>query len=301
MSFEQGKEVLSKLSALLPSSTIIITGGEPFLHKDCIAFVRKAMSLFKVVILTSNGSFSLEKEQELLPLLTKNLWLQLSIDGTAAMHDKLRGKGAYHQVIGKLKNLQQYANHILLSTTVGMTNLHDIKNLAQELNKYLFYRWKITEELVINPLKTPLIDVRDWNNMVDTVLPICKFPVRVQKFFDFPLMDKFLKTYNPLKHKLITKCGSGTKTFSINPDFSVLACTCMNESIGNIALEDPQKILTNLESFCNLDPAENSICFSCKYKDICKGGCPGYSKKVFGQFNMGDIRCPLVKKYYEKH
>ena len=301
MSFLRAERVMTKLSALLSLSTIFITGGEPLLHPNCLSFVKKAMSLFKVVVLTSNGSFSSEQEQQLVPLLAKNLWLQLSIDGTAKVQDKLRGCGAYNKVVEKLTRLQPYAKHLVLSSTVGNTNLHDIKNLAQELNKYHFYRWKITEELVIDPFKTSVVDIQDWNKMVDEVLPLCNFSVRVQKFFDFSLMDQFLKKYNPQKHQLITKCGSGTKSFSINPDFSVIACTCLDEPVGNIDTESIEQLLTKLESYCNKDPAKESVCFSCKYKEICKGGCPGYSKKIFGQFNKGDIRCPLVKKnYYAK-
>ena len=68
------------------------------------------------------------------------------------------------------------------------------------------------------------------------------------------------------------------------------------KTIGNFITDNTEILLSKLENHCQLDPDEESICFSCKYKAICKGGCPGYSKKCFGKFNMGDLRCPLVKE-----
>ena len=294
MSYEKASIVMSRLKEIVPESTIIITGGEPVMHKHWELFVTKAMSLFKRVVLTSNGSFSTDIENRIIPLLSKNLWLQFSLDGTECVHDQLRGKGAYSKVIDKLKRLSDYGNHIVLSSTVGVRNINDIRNLAVELNNYSFSRWKITEELVIDPLTMNIVPNTEWNKMVDEVLPLCQFSVRVQKFFDFNLMEKFLNQYDPNKHHLITKCGSGTKTFSINPDFTVLACTCLDDTIGNIYEDDTENLLERLEHHCSMSPSEDSVCYSCKYKEICKGGCSGYSKKIFGKFNMGDIRCPKV-------
>lgn len=283
-----------------PSSVIVITGGEPLLHPECEGFIKSALSLYKRVILTTNGSFTKDKADMLFPYLQENLWLQFSLDGPQSVHDSIRGVGAYNKVIKNLQYLEKVSDHLLISSTIGHENMDYIPDLAKELNNYKFSRWKMTMEIVSNPLKLAPVDNITWNNMVDKILPLCQFDVRVQKYYDFDLMDKFLKVYDCSKMQLITNCGSGKSTFVINPDFSVVPCTCMNEIVGNFTKDDTLELLNKLYSYCQIEPDPSSICFSCKYKTICNGGCSGYSKKCFGKFNMGDLRCPLIKQSISK-
>jgi radical SAM domain protein len=54
------------------------------------------------------------------------------------------------------------------------------------------------------------------------------------------------------------------------------------------------------KNFYNYNILENSICNQCKYKNFCNGGCMGMSYNILGKLGLGDIRCPIVKKYYEE-
>lgn len=296
MSLENAKTILWNIHKYAPKSVIVITGGEPLFHPECENFIRHALSLYDHVILTTNGSFNEEKAEMLIPYLKNNLWLQFSLDGPRNVHDEIRGKGAYDKVIKNLTLLEEVSSHLLISSTIGSNNYKNISELAIALNSYKFSRWKLTMEIVKDPLCDMPLDISIWNSMIDEVLPLCYFNVRAQKYYDFDLMERFLISQEQHPVELITNCGSGKNTFVINPDFSVVPCTCMNEIIGNFITDNTEILLSKLENHCQLDPDEESICFSCKYKAICKGGCPGYSKKCFGKFNMGDLRCPLVKE-----
>ena len=299
MSLVKAQQVLKKIQEALPNTVLVITGGEPLLHPDCEEFIRYSTKLFNKVLLTTNGSFAVQEREMLRPYLKKNLWIQFSLDGTELTHDSIRGKGAYKKTTENINKLNDVSEHILISSTFGIGNYRGAPELAKALNSFSFYRWKISMEIVQDPLNDKMIDISSWNNMVDLLLPLCHFRVRIQKYYDFRLMDNFLNKYDPIKHKIITKCGSGLTTFVINPDFSATPCTCMNENIGNFYNDDTISLLEKLETHCQLPPTRESICYECKYSSICNGGCPGYSMKCFGQYNMGDIRCPLVKQHYK--
>jgi len=296
MSLEDAIIVLRNIHKYAPKSVIVITGGEPLFHKQCEDFLKNALSLFPHVILTTNGSFSKEKAEMLLPLLKGNLWLQFSLDGPTSVHDKIRGAGAYDKVVNNINALSEVANHLLISSTIGQGNIQYVYELATTLNSLKFARWKLTMEIIADPTKEAPLDVDVWNKMIDNVLPLCRFRVRAQKYYDFELMDKFLQVFDASTMELVTKCGAGKSTFVINPDFSVVPCTCMNEIVGNFTQEDTLSLLAKLERYCQIAPDTTSVCFKCKYKSICNGGCAGYSKKCFGKFNMGDIRCPIIKR-----
>lgn len=300
MSLSDAKQVLRNIHKYAPKSVIVMTGGEPLFHRECEDFIKFALSLYDRVILTTNGSFAKDKADMLLPYLRGRLWLQFSLDGPKSIHDSIRGLGAYDKVIKNLQYLEEVSGHLLISSTIGYNNIDYIADLARELNNFRFARWKMTMEIVKDPLNEHPIDNRTWNNLIDRVLPLCRFHVLAQKYYDFDLMDKFLKIYDPLKMQLITNCGSGKSTFVINPDFSVVPCTCMNEIVGNFLIDDTLDLLNKLASYCQMSPDPSSICFTCKYKSICNGGCSGYSKKCFGKFNMGDLRCPFIKQSIAK-
>lgn len=299
-SLHQAKQVLRNIYDCVPDSLLVLTGGEPLLHPECEELIKYSTQLFKKVLIATNGSFTPSKNNMLHPYLKQNLWIQFSLDGIESIHDQIRGTGSYKRTTDNIKLLSDVSEHILISSTIGIRNYQYIPDLAQVLNSYKFYRWKLTMEIVKDPLKDKMIDISTWNRMVDRILPLCHFRVRVQKYYDFVLMDNFLHKYDPHKHKLITNCGSGLSTFIINPDFSTTPCTCINDVIGNFKTDDTYSLLEKLETSCHIPPARDSVCYDCKFLRICNGGCPGYSMKCFGSFNMGDIRCPIVKQFMQK-
>lgn len=301
--FVEGKDfvlAISKIKHIFPNSSIVITGGEPFLHPKWEQLLHTATANFSKVIITSNGSFEKDVAAKLTHLLKNNLFLQISIDGTEDVHNSIRGEGSYRKIIDNILFLKEVSNHVLLSTTVNTTNANCIKQLANILNGYTFGHWKVALEQSINPLSSQSLDVSDWNSLIDDFLPVCRFRVYTQKYFDFPLMDHYMsKGIN--SDEIIFNCGIGRSKIYVSPTFDILLCSCMNDTIGNLLSDSSETILRKLSDYSRIIPSEDSVCYNCKYKSICNGGCPGYSKKVFGVYNMGDIRCPLISKRNEKH
>lgn len=299
MDVEKFSHAIERIESSFGKTTVVITGGEPFMHPKWKDFLEIASNKCDSVIITSNGSFSKEIADFLMPFLKKNVYLQMSLDGTEQMHDSLRGKNAYSKVLYNLQYLESVCSHIVISTTVSQNNYKDIINLAQTLNNYSFKHWKVSPEQVLTPKDKGYIKPDNWNDFVDKLLPYCSYLVHIQKIFDFTIMDQFLKENYDLS-RINCNCGIGRSKIYLSPNYDIIPCSCMPDRLGNLFELTSQELLLKLLPYSKIVHDSKSVCGSCKYLKICNGGCPGYSKKVFGVLNMGDIRCPKISSFYEK-
>jgi MoaA/NifB/PqqE/SkfB family radical SAM enzyme len=81
------------------------SGGEPFVHPQIIALLEHAFSLGAKVQMVSNGTLIREKH---LPLLAKLDCLTISVDGTEAVHDKIRARpGTYQRTLKTIRLLAE--------------------------------------------------------------------------------------------------------------------------------------------------------------------------------------------------
>ena len=81
--------------------TLVITGGEPFLHKDLFRAVGAARARGLGVNITTNGTLVDRRWEELVGSGVSSV--SMSLDGLAATHDRLRGrKGAWKKTVAAL-------------------------------------------------------------------------------------------------------------------------------------------------------------------------------------------------------
>lgn len=109
----------------LQKSNIILSGGDPLLHpnfEDVYAIVRKL-----------NGSISLSTNGILIPryisTFRKNDGIQVSVDGNEKIHDFIRGKGNYEDVVKALKLLDEYGIRHSIGFTINQLNKHCVDHI----------------------------------------------------------------------------------------------------------------------------------------------------------------------------
>lgn len=296
---EFSMEMLSKtihlLSETFPNSVLLLTGGEPTLHPNFKEIVKLALSKFYAVQITSNGSFKTDLNVFLQPFLKKNLYLQMSLDGTPDFHNHVRGEHAFESVIENLKKLQSVSSHVSLSSTISHQNFDEAKKLACILNSYSFSHLKVSPVIEKDASNITATYAHEWNNFVDELLPMCFYEVDIKKLYDFDLMREYISA--GLSTEIITNCGFGYSKIYVRPNLNILTCSCTNNIIGNLRNDSLETIRERLTRIQKIDLDTNSICYNCEFKSICNGGCPGYSQKIFGKNNYGDIRCPRVYKF----
>ena len=165
---ERGMYILRSLVSVFPNTGIVLTGGEPLLNPNWERISKEAISFFSRVCICSNGIISSENVTKLKSLLTTGrLYIQISIDGDEDGDYIIRGEEHYKKAISSLACFQDYARHIIVSTTVNRKNLESIPVLVDTLNRFSFAYWKLSWCQSMDPLNDPNeIPFDEWNNFV---------------------------------------------------------------------------------------------------------------------------------------
>ncbi|MGD9109316.1 MAG: radical SAM protein [Phycisphaerales bacterium] len=97
-------------------------------------------------------------------------------------------------------------------------------------------------------------------------------------------------------------CEAGNVLMGMKSNGQVTACSFLNDA-PDISIFDLQSALQNGNCFEKIrNWPQNAVepCKSCKYLNICKGGCHGVAEYVTGSFYNPDPECPFVAEYANK-
>ncbi|MGL5712727.1 MAG: radical SAM protein [Paraclostridium sp.] len=277
---------------------IVITGGEPTLHKQFCEIVDFMCKHTKTVTVTSNGTtdyyFDKIKNYD-------NLFFQISVDGSVDHHNNIRGKGSFEKTINTIEKLDMLGFKYSVASVVNKYNLEsmfELSNILSELNNIRF--WKLSYEMPFGSADfNNMMTSFEWNNFADSIINHAKLRLKIQKIFPLELYES-KKEY---LEKIISNsnrsfnCGSGKDKLYIYPNFNVYSCTCLTDfCLGNLK-ETPFENIINgdeINKFVNYEVSKDTICFTCEYKKFCNGGCIGMSYHYYGSLGKGDIRCPKL-------
>ena len=135
MSLDDAMKVIDSAKNL-NIKTLVITGGEPFLHPDLFKIIRYAKENGFSVCITTNGTLIKSKVND---ILSSNIdFLTISLDGIKEIHDILRGfDGTFNRVIEGIEELEKngYKN---FSICFVVTN----KNIKELEKVYSFCKAK---------------------------------------------------------------------------------------------------------------------------------------------------------------
>lgn len=294
---------LEKLNLLLQENDfsqdqVLLTGGEPLLHRNFQEIVQICLDKFKYVAINTNGLL-LDKSR-----IVKNsrIHYQISLDGDKVEHDGLRGNGTFDKVLANLKILDQKKISYNVSSVINKSNCDQILKLIPILyNLKNMKYWKVEPQLPFGcGAQEQCVDVEKWNHIVDLLISKAPFRLKIKKLFNFSVIDNLPEEKRKeLKNRKLSNCGSCKQKIYIYPDLTVYPCTCLKDfPLGNLQYNSLRNILKSEKAQVFIDYKINasSKCISCKYFDICKSGCIGCSYNIFGKLGMGDSRCPLIKK-----
>jgi len=124
-------EVMQKLAAH-GVADLTLTGGEARLARGFKDILVAAGSLFHNVTIFSNGLGWKDEEIELIHLLG-NVSLQISIDGLASTHDKLRTRqGAFRESMHNVARFAERSVPVVIAMTVNEVNAGEVYDVIGE-------------------------------------------------------------------------------------------------------------------------------------------------------------------------
>jgi MoaA/NifB/PqqE/SkfB family radical SAM enzyme len=228
---------------------LILTGGEPFLHKE-ISKIAELAEIYcnpQTIVIPTNGilgDYIVNKTKEILEKCKKShLTINVSIDELEEKHDEIRGvpgnfKKAIH-VYEELKKLEKiYKNFdVSLHTVISNFNCKNFQNIYEELKKLnpSNYITEIAEKRV--ELGTTESNItpseEDYSKAIDFLIEDLKKKkaglkqsLRIEYY---QMVKKILK-----EQRQIIPCYSGIASAQIDPTGEVWFCCVRAESIGNL-------------------------------------------------------------------
>lgn len=287
LSETEAMEVVEQIAELHPR-WISLTGGEPLLRNDWDSITKKLKQLNIGVRMITNGTLL----DEAVAVRMKSCGLDLvsiSIDGTEAIHDRIRGKGVYQKAEAAICNLKASGIAAGVNTTVMKENLDNLEELCERLIGLGVSDWQIQPGLpegnmVHSPNNVP--DVNDLKQLIDfSYQKNNEGKIRVhlaETIGYYTRMETLsrmlaLNTETPVIWK---GCNAGIRSLGILHNGDVTGCTSMRSRIfveGNLRRRKLKEIWNNQQSFAwrrNMDSSNlGENCRNCEYSSICLGGC----------------------------
>ena len=118
---------------------VLITGGEPLLHRQFKEINEGLPDLFIRKILFTNGSLL---GKEVLKRLNVDE-IQISIDGLELAHDALRGNGTYRLALDAVKRAIDSGFEVSVSTMVHAKNLEDFDEMDRLFKRLGIKDWTV--------------------------------------------------------------------------------------------------------------------------------------------------------------
>jgi MoaA/NifB/PqqE/SkfB family radical SAM enzyme len=284
LSLEEFKKIFKKIGKR-KLYLLIVTGGEPFMHKDLvdICFFAEKYCKPDTIVIPTNCILEkkvVRKTKEILSKCKKSHFtINLSLDGIGKKQDLIRGvPGNFNRTIDtfyELKKLEKkYKNFdVSIHTVISKFNYKDFFEIFKFVNNNLKPNNYITEvaenrnELYnMNEKITP--DLEEYSYSIDFLINNLKNKKlnskQALRLEYYKLVKMILK-----QKKQIIPCYAGIASAQIDPTGEVWFCCVRAESIGNLRnvnfdlmklwynkkAKEQRKSIANNECYCPLASA----------------------------------------------
>lgn len=140
MGFEVFKQVVDEFIEL-GGLKVMLSGGEPLLHPRIWEFLEYLKTSRLRVVMLSNGTLIDEKNAQQLKGLVHEV--QVSIDGTAASHNALRGGGTLEKTIEAVRYLKSVGVDVSAATMIHARNLDEFDEIEKMVNSLDMLQWSV--------------------------------------------------------------------------------------------------------------------------------------------------------------
>jgi len=213
--------------------SVSITGGEPTLRDDIIEICRYISSTNKFTVNT-NGILTGGIGRIISAVGSKKINVNVSLDGTSAVHDSIRGVKCFDSAISTIRMCRKMNVDVTIVATVSRYNMDNIPDLMEYLTKGGFVRKK--GDIVFNIARgldhvfNVDSSITYYHNPRDdrTVLSLDELKAA------YTNIKKFMTNQNKVvweysikilsNHKKIFPCFAGTREMILHSNGDVSAC-----------------------------------------------------------------------------
>lgn len=284
---------------------VTVTGGEPFLRPDfmdLLEIFHAHRDLFSFAILSNGTLIDRTTAARLARLRPK--FVQVSVEGGRATHDRIRGKGSFEAAEAALRRLVGAGVRTFVSFTAHRDNYREFPDVAESARRLKVARvWAdrfIPPATASSPapdspaVLSPAETFRFFQLMQqarDEVRRRCRFSwkrteVTMQRGLQFLAGGG-----------VPYRCTAGDSLIAILPDGTLYPCRRMPIRAGNV-LETPLcEIYHESEILNALRDRDRTAegCRGCFFAKVCRGGLRCLSHALTGSPFETDPGCPLAR------
>jgi radical SAM protein with 4Fe4S-binding SPASM domain len=293
---ETWERIIEKLASL-GVYHLALGGGELLSWDVLISLAHKARKLGMTPNLSTSG-------RNLTPAVAKRLSvferIHLSLDGIEAAYAGVRGHEGFVPALMSLKILKAYHRRVGVNCVVARSNADDLEPLFRLLRglgvrdlELLRFKPAGRGAAVFDRMNlTP----RQAAEVFPRVLELCRrYRLRVRMDCSFTPMV-CAAGYSPemLSKMGLAGCVAGSWLVSVDPGGRLGGCSFDTASssltwrdLGSDGLKRPYR-----------DWIHNAPepCASCRFLQVCRGGCHVVARHVSGSFQAPDPGCPIVQR-----
>ncbi len=240
---------------------LIVTGGEPLLHPEFEKISSLCAGRSFRTILVTNGTLIDERTARALEFQE----VQISIDGTEAGHDFMRGKGCFKEALRGLENLKYAESDVSVATMVHQRNIEELDALETLVRSFGAVSWT---------LDVPCESGRLADG-ADTVMPDLAEAARE--------MDR---AFGSEQHEPSGDHACGAHLALVKPDGDMVKCGFYEDVSGGSIERGLREAWLRLPRMriCELD------CY-CDHLQECGGGCRFRAETHFGRNGPDPLKC----------
>jgi radical SAM protein with 4Fe4S-binding SPASM domain len=295
---------MRKLRELNTPQYVIITGGEPLLRADIWDICKSFKSEEIGVVLLTNGS--LIDDQNIDDVCKFVDFVQISIDGTETINDKIRGKGACKKTLEGVQILLSRGRKPHIAIVASRKNKADIPSLVLMLQRLGLDEIKVRPVIIsgkaaLNKERLSL-SAMDYKDVIMNIYRAIQ-----ENSVDKSIMmriERFLShVKNPTKN--IYGCQATISMCSVDPQGFVYPCIASHfdefraGSIRESTLDSIWLSSPVLAQWRTLDVRRKTKCNSCMWRLFCGGGCKINAYQKHGNLLFPDPYCSAYKSLYK--
>jgi radical SAM protein with 4Fe4S-binding SPASM domain len=279
-----------------------LTGGEPLVHPDLMRLLEVLAGRrdrFSFAILTNGHLIDQARARHLARLGPR--YVQVSLEGTAATHDRIRGPGSFDRVSNAIRQLIRVRVPVMLSVTAHRGNFREFPAVA-----LLAQAWGVTRVWTdrLIPLGagaqgatgslTPA-ETREYIELLKSARQGAR-----RRWSWWPRRRTEVAQHRALQflggEGVPYRCVAGESLLALLPNGDLLPCRRMPIRVGNV-LQTPlldlyfkHPVLRTLRNPRHLAPG----CEGCSLERLCRGGLRCLSFALHGNPLHSDPGCWLA-------
>ncbi|MBN1329652.1 MAG: radical SAM protein [Candidatus Heimdallarchaeota archaeon] len=303
LSLEEIKEVINVLTEMHVFS-VAFGGGEPFARKEIFDIAEYTRSKGIIPNVTTNGFYITKENAERCKVFGH---MHVSLDLHTEEFDNFKNKGAFTAATKAIDLLVEQGIHVGINCVLSSKNFEHLEDfakfcLSKNVKDISFLRFKPIGRANKQYSEMKLTNEQNIELFPKLMKLMRKYKIVAQ--VDCSMLPMF--AYHKPSYKLLDffgaqGCVGGDIFIEIKETGEIRSCSFSNTYEGNAKeLKENWEKLPQLTRYRDVTNQIEKPCSTCKYLDICRGGCHVISEFLSGDFNKPDPECPIVIKYNKK-